>query len=112
MSFKDNKWSPENERRYQIFTSDDDEYVESVIEEGFFKMKSSLYTYPDFILTDDAVVKRRASICRKDKANALMTQDYYFCNNCLQTNRALTGKDDGQVCPVCGSKDVSYYKKL
>ena len=37
---------------------------------------------------------------------------YYFCNNCLQTNRALTGKDDGQVCPVCGSKDVSYYKKL
>ena len=111
LSFKDKKWSSENERRYQIFTSDDEEYVESVIEDGFFKMKSSLYTYPDFILTDDAIVKRRALIYRKDKTNGLMTQDYYFCNNCLQTCRFISWQEKIQVCPICGSENLTYYKR-
>ena len=111
LSFKDKKWSSENERRYQIFTSDDEEYVESVIEDGFFKIKSSLYTYPDFILTDDAVVKRRALIYRKDKTNGLMTQDFYFCNNCLQTCRFISWQEKIQVCPICGSENLTYYKR-
>lgn len=112
LSFKDKKWSNEYERRYQIFMFDYKQYADVVIESDYLKMTSSLYTYPDFILTDNKAVKNKASIYRKDKTRGLMTQDYYFCNNCLQSNRVLFGMRKEDVCPICGSTDITFHRGM
>lgn len=109
LSFKDKKWMPEKERRYQLFIFDYKKYVDAVKDNGFLKMDSTLYTYPDFIFTDDLKVKSIARLFRSNKTCGLMSQAYYFCNNCLQANRAVFGKEEDAVCPVCGSKDITYH---
>ncbi len=39
-----------------------------------------------------------------------MTQDYYFCENCLQANRALYDEQKDYCCPICGSKKLNFAK--
>lgn len=109
LSFKDKKWMSEKERRYQLFIFDYKKYVDAVKDNGFLKMDSSLYLYPDFIFTDDLKVKSVARLFRNNKTCKLMSQAYYFCNNCLQANRAVLGEEEEAVCPVCGSKDMTYH---
>ena len=99
----------EKERRYQLFIFDYKKYVDAVKDNGFLKMDSSLYLYPDFIFTDDLKVKSVARLFRNNKTCKLMSQAYYFCNNCLQANRAVLGEEEEAVCPVCGSKDMTYH---
>ena len=112
LSFKDQKWAAEKERRYQLFIFDYKTYNETTIENNFLKTKSTLYTYPDFIFTDDEIVKSKALKFRKDKINGLMTQDYIFCNDCLQASRALFGKEHEKFCPVCGSQNIQFHKGI
>lgn len=110
LSIKDKRWATENERRYQIFMNNNNEYKEIVIEDHYLKMHSSLYTYPDFIFTENETVKNKAAIFRKDKSISLMSKDYFFCNNCLQTNCVQSKITEEKTCPVCGSKNVQFYR--
>ena len=76
------------------------------------KRKNKIILFFQIMIFIMLILKNSKECLIEDKTNGLMTQDYYFCNNCLQTNRALIGKNDGQVCPVCGSKDLIYNKKF
>lgn len=109
LSVKDKKWDYEKERRYQTFVFDYKTYPELVIEDDYLKIKSSLYLCPDFILNSKSTLKSKFYKLRKYKTNATMTQDYYFCEECLQANRALYGKEREYCCPVCGSKNIHFH---
>lgn len=109
LSVKDKKWNYEKERRYQTFVFDYKTYHELVIEDDYLKIKSSLYLCPDFILNSKSILKLKFYKLRKYKTNAIMTQDYYFCEECLQANRALYGQEKEYCCPVCGSKNIHFY---
>ncbi len=111
LSLKDKKWEYEKERRYQTFVFDYKDYQELLIENDYLKIKSSLYLCPDFVLNSKSFLKSKLSALRKHKVTAIMTQDYYFCEDCLQSNRALYGKEEEYCCPVCGSINIHFNDK-
>ena len=111
LSFKDKKkWECEKERRYQTFVFEYKDYKEIVIDQDYLKIKSSLYLCPDFALNCKGNLRLKLLSLRKSKTTALMTKDYYFCENCLQANRALYGKKEDYSCPICGSKKIYFHK--
>ncbi len=102
-SFKDKKWESEQERRYQLFIFDHTEYADLVIENDFLKIKSSLYLYPDFILTDNDMIKSRIKFNLDTKRKATALREYVYCENCCQSNFA---ESFYKKCPICGSNKL------
>ena len=106
LSFKDKKWANEMERRYQLFIFDND-YYDQTIEQDFLKMKSSLYLYPDFLLSDNDNIKNKCKERRLEKLSWTATKEYMFCENCLQADFSaalLSSNTVHQKCSICGSK--------
>lgn len=111
-SFKDIKWQGEKERRYQLFIDKRCDYYDERIEDGFFKIKSSLYLYPDFLFCDNERIKIH---CRKrieEKLSVIATKSYMFCKNCLQADfSAANGLDYSSRCTICGSNEIEVIEK-
>lgn len=104
LSYKDKKWSHEKEKRFQLFIYPDDyEYLDIIIEKGYLKLKSTLFLYPDFVLTNinHPILKENILI----KANAIARDNYLFCENCLQVSYDYV-LDDNEICDICGNKRV------
>ena len=108
LSFKDKKWSEEKERRYQLFIFEDDNYYDLLVENDFLKIKSTLYLYPDFIITDNQPIKIKGRLRRMEKLSATATRNYVFCEDCFQsdfTAGCLSSFYD--KCPICSSENIS-----
>lgn len=103
-SFKDKKWESEQERRYQLFVFDHKECADLVIENGFLKIMSSLYLYPDFILTDNETIKSKIKFNLGSKRKAIASREYVYCEDCCQSDFTEgCGASFYNKCPVCGS---------
>ena len=100
----DPRWIAEKERRYVLFTYPDSELTDAILENGFFKCKSTLYMFPDFVLGDAELSKLyRARI--DEKRCATSVAPYLFCHKCL--NRDFDIARQGLVeCPICHSRDA------
>lgn len=111
-SYKDKKWKDEQERRYQLFVFDYKDYVDLTIEDNFLKIKSSLYLYPDFVLTDNEVIKTKINIHLKEKLQAVASRDYIFCENCGQSDftEGCMRSNSYKKCSICGSTKLSVKK--
>lgn len=102
LSYKDKKWSHEKEKRFQLFIYPEDyKYLDFVIDKGFLKLKSTLFLYPDFILTNINYETIKENLLIKTKA--LAKNDYLFCETCLQVSYDYAYKDD-IICNICGNK--------
>lgn len=104
LSFKDNKWVEEQERRYQLFVCDDN-YYDLLIENDFLKIKSTLYLYPDFIISDNETIRIKGKYRRLEKLSATATKNYVFCENCFQADFSAGNYTSlpYKECPICGS---------
>ena len=100
----DPKWVAEKERRYVLFTYPEWEYKDTVSEDGFFKCKSTLYMFPDFVLGDaDLPAIYKASIDGKRKSISAVS--YFFCHDCLNRDFDLIHQMISE-CPICHSKNT------
>lgn len=108
LSFKDKKWEYEAERRYQLFVFDYKDYNDSIIENDFLKINSSLYLYPDFLISKNDEVRNKVFLRRIEKLSAVASSDYIFCEQCFQAD--YSGAQMGNVpykeCPICGSSKI------
>ena len=111
-SIKDKKWESEQERRYQLFIFDYKEYIDLDIENDFLKIKSSLYLYPDFILTDNGAIKSRIKFNLESKRNALASRKYAYCETCCQADftEGCKSSISYKKCPICGSEKITIRK--
>lgn len=107
LSVKDEKWKRERERRYVLFLYDDYEYLETVVEDGFLKMKTSLFILPDFIMGNNPV-KPILKTEMETKQSALKQREYLHCQNCLvqDYDSIHSGLKEHNRCPICGESNV------
>lgn len=102
LSFKDEKWADEYERRYQIFYYDSYQYFDLNKDERFLKIKSSIYLFPDNISNDNKHFDHiRANIF--DRYYATATREFIQCNDCLNIDYEIFGNEEKYLCPICGS---------
>ena len=111
LSFKDKKWADEAERRYQLFIFNDN-YVDSTIEDDFLKINSTLYLYPDFIISKNNEVRNKIYLRRIEKLSAVASSDYIFCEQCFQADYsgAKSGNTPYKKCPICDSDRITIRK--
>lgn len=102
LSVKDFKWHTERERRYVIFMYEDYEYLETLIEDDFLKIKTSIFLMPDFILGNNPAYKT-IKFQVENKQKSLMYNQYLHCKNCLMQDYDLATFQVPTECPICGS---------
>ncbi len=109
LSFKDKKWDYEHERRYQIFIANEYSLIDTTIDEDYFKTKCTLYTYPDFLLSEDKCIKFKVQVNRKKKLNFVAQKNYIYCSNCFQADfDGASTYSKEYKCPICGSFDTKF----
>lgn len=106
LSFKDETWKNEKERRYHIVLNNNIRYIESSVDDEYYKCKTSLYLFPDFIFGSDKI-KDKIKINRVVKLHALSTKSYMFCNNCYQSDYDYMDLNDKNKCRIFGSTNIS-----
>lgn len=108
LSIKDPKWSYERERRYVLFMYDNYEYNEiDMANPNFFKLKSSIFIEPDFILGNNPV-KEYITKMIDDKRKAIYSKTYLYCHNCLNRDFDSVGiTNHPKKCPICNSTDIT-----
>ena len=107
LTVKDEKWALERERRYVLFLYDGYDYLETKIEGGFLKEKTSLLMLPDFIMGKNPVkpiIQREMEL----KQRCTMTGEYLHCLDCLiqDYDTFQHGVHNEAICPICGSKNT------
>lgn len=110
LSVKDEKWSPERERRYVLFMYDDYKYIEvNVKDPRFLKLKTSMFMYPDFIFGDNPL-KNRIKVMVDNKREVTSTKPYLFCLDCFNRDFDIvaSGLKKDTSCPLCNSKEIIY----
>ena len=106
LSIKDDKWSYEQERRYEIRIRNNLNYFDAVIENKFLKVKSSLFLLPDFVNKEN-IMHSSILIERSNKVSQLSTKPYMFCYDCLQSDYDYEEHcRNGKKCVVCGGDCV------
>lgn len=108
-SIKDaDKWQDERERRYVCYFYDSYNYLNAREENGFMKIKSSLFMFPDYINHNNCMFDQLYANVHL-KLTKLHHKKYMFCNSCLYADFDITAHNDVDVCPQCGSKNISFY---
>lgn len=107
LSVKDSKWKHERERRYVLFMYDNYQYNEiEISNNGYLKMKTSLFIEPDFILGNNPV-KDYIKMMVDDKRKAISTKPYLYCKKCLNRDYdVVAGMGNPESCSICGSKNI------
>ena len=105
LSVKDSKWKNEQERRYVIFLYDSYKYKEIEVDNTFLKVKTSLFIMPDFILGDNPS-RHEIEKQLQAKRNALFSNRYVLCEDCLMQDHDIAFGDLPDRCPICGSKKL------
>lgn len=106
LSVKDSSWKDERERRYVLFIYLEYDYLEMEIDDGWLKLKTSIFLVPDFILGDNpSKIEIKRQIDGKRKGTSM--KDYMYCKNCLSRDYdAFISHAD--KCSICGSTDIEY----
>ena len=110
-SVKDAKWKKEKERRYQLFLYQNYDYCDLKEEDGFLKIKTGLFLYPDFINRDNInYFKVKGNVF--DKYYAISVKEFVQCNDCLNLDYDFVANSynkETYTCKICGS---SNHKKI
>ena len=107
-SIKDaDRWAEERERRYVCFFYDSYNYINAKEEDGFMKIKSSLFMFPDYTNHDNLMFEQLFANVHL-KLSKLHHRRFMFCNNCLYSDFDKTKINKIDSCPNCKSKDISY----
>lgn len=104
LSFKDNSWAAEEERRYEIIRLHGGEPIDMCFEDKFLKMRTSLFSFPDFV-SENNVQKLRIRNNRIQKLKATQVNKILFCENCLNSEIITVGTTI-KKCPQCGSSKL------
>lgn len=105
LSVKDPVWSYEKERRYVLFMYDNYEYNETdFTDQNFFKLKSSIFIEPDFILGKNPV-KKYISCMVDNKRMSIYSKPYMYCYNCLNRDFDVV-THNVKKCPICNSTNI------
>lgn len=105
-SVKDIEWETEQERRYVIEMKGEAEFIDAVIEDGFFKVESSLFQNPDYLLSCSKAFWDRY------EANALshiqndISVPCSLCKECLSIN-FHRGETE---CRECGKSNLRHFE--
>ena len=106
-SFKDKKWSYEEERRFELVMLYQYKYFELEVDTRFLKLKNTILSFPDFVNIENI---NHTTILdnRRQKLRAISTKPYLFCYDCLQSDydAVLTYKENESHCSVCGSTNL------
>lgn len=104
LSVKDSEWEKERERRYVLFIYLEYDYKEMEIDDGWLKLKTSIFLLPDFILGNNpSKIEFRRQIDGKRKGTSM--KDYIFCKNCLSRDYDAIIANVNK-CPICGSTNI------
>ena len=104
LSVKDSKWEKERERRYVLFIYLEYDYKEMEIDDGWLKLKTSIFLLPDFILGNNpSKIEIQRQIDGKRKGTSM--KDYIFCKNCLSRDYDAIIANVNK-CPICGSTNI------
>lgn len=107
-SIKDaDKWASERERRYVCYFYDNYKYKNIKEENGFMKIKSSLFMFPDFINHNNCMFNQLYANVHL-KLTKLHKKRFLFCYNCLYSDfdNFVTSKLSN--CPNCNSKNITF----
>lgn len=105
-SVKDIGWENEQERRYIIELKDEAEFIDAVIEDGYFKVESSLFQHPDYLLSCSDAFRNRF------EANAIshilndITVPCSLCNDCL----SISFHRGDTKCRECGKSNLRHFE--
>ena len=107
---EDGRWDVEQERRAVLFLHDDEVYSETRLDEDYFRMKTGMFMFPDYILGDNPCYEYLLSRAR-EKRRGTSSEDCLFCHDCLTRDydAAQYGKPDVLKCAVCGSTAVEFW---
>lgn len=107
LTVKDNDWKDERERRYVLFLYDGYEYLETVVEDGYLKEKTSIFLLPDFVMGNNPV-KPLIKYQMESKQKSTMTREYLHCHNCLvqDYDAVHAGLGNPDKCPICESTNI------
>lgn len=104
LSVKDSKWKKERERRYVLFIYLEYDYKEMVIDDGWLKLKTSIFLLPDFVLgSNPSKIGIQRQIDGKRKGTSM--KDYIFCKNCLSRDYDAIIANVNK-CSICGSTNI------
>ena len=104
LSVKDSKWKKERERRYVLFIYLEYDYKEMVIDDGWLKLKTSIFLLPDFVLgSNPSKIEIQRQIDGKRKGTSM--KDYIFCKNCLSRDYDAIIANVNK-CSICGSTNI------
>lgn len=109
LSFKDDGWKKENERRYHVALNKNRKGLEGIIDGDFYKCKTSLYLYPDFIFGSEEI-KEIVMRNRLERLEALATKPCLFCYNCLHSDFDYIENNPDGKCSNCGSTNTIVLK--
>lgn len=99
---KEPKWATERERRYVLFLYNSYDYPETKMEDGFYKIKTSLFLYPDFLLGPHNKKDEIAALLKRKRA-FFSRKPYLYCHDCLNSDYDIVGlKSSACKCPICG----------
>lgn len=112
LSMKDEgKWAYEQERRYVLFLYERSkrEFVECKIDkDGWLKLKTTAFLFPDFILGQSPV--RDILMSRADEKRVFaVTNNYLYCHSCFNRDYDAAIENRNR-CPICQSKRVELVK--
>lgn len=107
---EDGQWDVEQERRAVLFLYDGEEYSETRRDEDYFRMKTGMFMFPDYILGDNPCRDYLFSRAR-EKRRGTSSEDCLFCHDCLSRDydTAQYGKPGKLVCSICGSNNVEFW---
>ncbi len=105
LSFKDEKWSGEKERRYVVFLSADEDLGDSYYEEPFFKVRTDLFKRPDFVLGGGFQLNEILYSSVRDKLRNFGSRVPFICKICCSIEYDLPVS--AKICPICGSPLIS-----
>ena len=96
---------------YELFYFDYKNYRDLCIQDGFLKQKTTLYLYPDFLLTNNEKIHHQTGLRRMEKLNSVSNNNFLFCKKCFQSDYSIWGDQIKEyICPICGSKDFDFIK--
>jgi len=107
LTVKDEEWKDERERRYVIFLYEGYDYLETIVEDGYLKEKTSIFILPDFIMGNNPV-RMTIQYQMESKQKNTMMREYLHCHKCLvqDYDSVQAGIHPATKCPICGSENI------
>lgn len=97
-------WESERERRYVLFMYPEYNYSNARLEDGYLKIKSTAYMFPDFIEGDNVICREGIKKRIDEKRYNISNKKHFFCKKCFNFDFDLPNRNI-EKCPICNASD-------